>query len=398
MAARSPRFPHKLASPLHWFGMAHKKFTMDQKLTRAVKSLTGIGFRSPNEFVQAFYSSEKLATQALRFREDASYAPSQILTAWLCNVPKDSHMNLNLAITQAASDIIIAESTKACRDTTLQFSSSGISVPYLATEFGLDKIQERYDTHFPCFSMILLAVLTARNDYEHWNNTDKIGKTVLANQVIVFIISMCLFFRNRATNAFQLVIGLFLSSSGVSRRAIGIFNHMGLLVSYQTIQSSLCHLSNDAKLRAQEFACSPTRLWGVVYDNINFTLRKASQHLDSTMQQINATTSALFLLPLRFSRAVYTSLYSTPVASHLNQPRSIVFSGDITITISLSPAIAAAIASNPKTSDFPYPVPAITIASFPSATFSNTFSCHGWGLYPYSSSVTLTIVSIGMIL
>ncbi|KAF8995223.1 hypothetical protein BDQ17DRAFT_1430483 [Cyathus striatus] len=297
--------------------MACKKLTTDQKLTKAVKVLTGIGFRSPNKFVQAFYSSEKLATQALRFREDASYAPSQILSAWIYNVPKDSCNTLNLAITKAAVDIIIEESTKACRDATLQLSSSGISVPYLTMEFGLDKIQEHYNTLFPCFNMILFAVLTARNDYERWNNTDKIGKEDLANQVIVVIISICLFFRNRATNAFQLIIGLFLSSSGVSRRAIGIFNHMGLSVSYQTVQSSLSHLSNDAKKRAQEFACSPTRLWGVVYDNINFTLRKASQCLDSNTQQINATTSALFSLPLRFSRAVYAS--SLSIIEHTRQ-------------------------------------------------------------------------------
>ena len=44
---------------------------------------------------------------------------------------------------------------------------------------------------------------------------------------------MLLFFRNRATNAFQLVIGIFLSSSGASRRIIDTFNHMGLSVSYQ---------------------------------------------------------------------------------------------------------------------------------------------------------------------
>ena len=48
---------------------------------------------------------------------------------------------------------------------------------------------------------------------------------------------MLLFFRNRATNAFQLVVGVFLSSSGASRRIIDTFNHMGLSVSYQWVPS-----------------------------------------------------------------------------------------------------------------------------------------------------------------
>lgn len=47
---------------------------------------------------------------------------------------------------------------------------------------------------------------------------------------------MLLFFRNRAINAFQLV-GVFLSSSGASRRIIDTFNHMGLSVSYQWVLS-----------------------------------------------------------------------------------------------------------------------------------------------------------------
>ena len=46
---------------------------------------------------------------------------------------------------------------------------------------------------------------------------------------------MLLFFRNLATNAFQVVMGVFLSSSGASRRIIDTFNHMGLSVNYQWV-------------------------------------------------------------------------------------------------------------------------------------------------------------------
>ena len=57
---------------------------------------------------------------------------------------------------------------------------------------------------------------------------------------------------------------------------------------------------------------SSTRLFAIVYDNINFTLRKASQRLDSLTQQLNATTSAVFSLPSRFSRAIHSAARFVP--------------------------------------------------------------------------------------
>lgn len=78
----------------------------------------------------------------------------------------------------------------------------------------------------------------------------------------------------------------------------------------RTVQKSLRNLSEDAKLRAQSFVKKSNRCWGVVYDNINFTLRKSSQRLDSTTQQINATTSAVFSLPTKFSRKAYAAALS----------------------------------------------------------------------------------------
>ncbi|KAF5378547.1 hypothetical protein D9615_007075 [Tricholomella constricta] len=152
--------------------------------------------------------------------------------------------------------------------------------------------------------------MMAENDYERWNNTEKIGKEEMAAKIVVVIISMLLFFRNRATNAFQLVMGIFLSSSGASRRIIDTFNHMGLSVSYQTVQSTLTTLSEDATLQARNFVTSSGRLWSVVYDNINFTLRTASQRIDSATQQLNATTLAVFSLPASFTRDAYASALS----------------------------------------------------------------------------------------
>lgn len=78
----------------------------------------------------------------------------------------------------------------------------------------------------------------------------------------------------------------------------------------RTVQRSLRSLTRHATHRARHFATKSGRLWGIVYDNINFTLRKASQRLDSTTEQLNATTLALFSLPKRFAMEAYDSALS----------------------------------------------------------------------------------------
>lgn len=76
------------------------------------------------------------------------------------------------------------------------------------------------------------------------------------------------------------------------------------------MQRTLVTLTNDAKKRAQDFVSNTDRLWAVVYDNINFTLRQASQRLDAGTQQLDATTLAIFTLPKSFSRTAYTTALS----------------------------------------------------------------------------------------
>ena len=47
------------------------------------------------------------------------------------------------------------------------------------------------------------------------------------------------------------------------------------------------------------------QLWYLVYNNINFTFRKASQRLHNTTEQVNATTSAVIALPRCFATAAF---------------------------------------------------------------------------------------------
>ncbi|KAJ2911518.1 hypothetical protein MD484_g8897, partial [Candolleomyces efflorescens] len=202
---------------------------------------------------------------------------------------------------------MVDESTAGCRNKMLHLPSEKVTIPYLTSDFGLTKIQSIYSTVLPCLSMLLMALLTAENDSERRRKKAKVGKIDRAQAVIVVIISILLYVRNRGSNAFPLILGIFLASTGTSRRVIDTFNRIGLSIGYDAIQSSLLGLSNDAKVRAHEFIATSNQLWGVVYDNINFTLRPSSQRLDSATRQINATTVAVFSFPKRFTRRAYAS-------------------------------------------------------------------------------------------
>ncbi|KAF8164700.1 hypothetical protein B0H34DRAFT_670727 [Crassisporium funariophilum] len=277
----------------------------EDKIIKTVKAIKKCGWRTTNKFVKGFYNSSQ-AAQSLCYQPKTDYGPKHILTAWMSKAPSsNAKAHLNLVVTQKAAEIMVKESTKACHNKDLCLSALGINAEHINSEFGLQKIKKTYDTLLPCLTLLLSTLLTAQNNYERKNDTEKIGKHDMAAKVVVVIISILLFFRNRATNAFQVMMGVFLSSLGVSRRVIDTFNHMGLSVNYhvrnlRTVQTSLQNLSEDAKNRAQSFVKKSKRCWAVVYDN----------RLNSATQQINATTSAVFSLPASFSRKAYAAALS----------------------------------------------------------------------------------------
>ena len=72
-------------------------------------------------------------------------------------------------------------------------------------------------------------------------------------------------------------------------------------VLHRTVQRCLQSLTLSARADAVEFVHNSDRIFAIVYDNINFTLRKAGQRIDNTTEQLNATTSAVIALPSKFS-------------------------------------------------------------------------------------------------
>jgi hypothetical protein len=63
---------------------------------------------------------------------------------------------------------------------------------------------------------------------------------------------------------------------------------------------------------ARRFVHLGSSIYTVVYDNVNFTQRKASQRLDSSTNQTNATTSVVVALPCEFDLRRYHKALSSP--------------------------------------------------------------------------------------
>jgi hypothetical protein len=112
-----------------------------KKLHTSINALKNHGWRSTNEFVEAFYADADLSAQSLWFTSIWFYAPEGIITAWMKQVPSGkSKTELNMAITRKATEIMISESTKAYHHPDLRISSSNPDIVFLMTGFRLQKL------------------------------------------------------------------------------------------------------------------------------------------------------------------------------------------------------------------------------------------------------------------
>lgn len=239
-----------------------------QKIKHVLSAVSQAKWSSFNEFLLAFYTSEDsdVARQAgtcLGYKEGQSYAPERLLETWLMKTTGETNAHLKEVIVRKAGDILVRESDRALRDPELRLPSTETTIPRLTTDFGLNRLTAIYQTLLPCMWMLLVTLMTATNTYEQKFHREKLNKDARAAQVslsntytdsrckgqgttdpgikvAVVIISMLLYVRNRATNVFQVFMGIFLSSTGASRRVISTLNHMGLSISY-----SYVHCASD---------------------------------------------------------------------------------------------------------------------------------------------------------
>ena len=168
-----------------------KKKSTDDKLTASIKGMKKIGFRSINDFIIAYYSSTHGA-QSLRSQEGKSYGPAKILDAWTANVPNGAEEALHMSIVNKTSEILLREAKRAAHTSELKLTSEGkgdLNFSCLTSDAGLDDIQNCYLNILPCLCTLLYALLTAPNDYETWNHTEKKGKFKAAYKVSKYLIS-----------------------------------------------------------------------------------------------------------------------------------------------------------------------------------------------------------------
>ncbi|EJD33626.1 hypothetical protein AURDEDRAFT_19049, partial [Auricularia subglabra TFB-10046 SS5] len=118
----------------------------------------------------------------------------------------------------------------------------------------------------------------------------------------IFVLSVLLFVRNRATNALPFLLGVLMVTHGASARIMTAFSCLGAVVSARTLDRFRVRISMDAISRAI-YAIRATPRWFWIIDNINLFIRRAAQRINKLNYMINATNSAVILLPSRIPLA-----------------------------------------------------------------------------------------------
>ncbi|KAF9344030.1 hypothetical protein BGX26_004888 [Mortierella sp. AD094] len=96
--------------------------------------------------------------------------------------------------------------------------------------------------------------------------------------VIPIIGSMLLNCYSRNANYLQVMMGIYLYGTSVSRKTVQVFSKAGLSSSHTSIWRSLNSLNKDAEKRVREAV--RTRPWLILYDNINIHNTKSDQRSD----------------------------------------------------------------------------------------------------------------------
>lgn len=169
-----------------------------QKIKGVLSAIDTYKWESFNDFLLAFYTSKDQdvrhqASRSIAYTPGQRFAPETILDIWLDRATSDTKHHLHRIITERAANIMIAESTRACRHDALQVPSSKINIPYLSTDFGLKHLAAMYQTLLPCLWLLLTMLMTASNDYETKTGREKENKDSRASSVSAICSSHAVF-------------------------------------------------------------------------------------------------------------------------------------------------------------------------------------------------------------
>lgn len=121
---------------------------------------------------------------------------------------------------------------------------------------------------------------------------------------------MMIFMSSQKVNAFQMIMGLFLHSTGCPKRVLRILSSLGLSISYSQVQNVLRSLTKDARERANLAAL--TNDFFVIYDNINIPNKHHHQRIDKRDTFENGTAATLILFPTDKNQAAPLTLFRPP--------------------------------------------------------------------------------------
>ncbi|KAG8961831.1 hypothetical protein FRC00_011095 [Tulasnella sp. 408] len=255
------------------------------------------------------------------------FGPSDLYDLWYTRHPKCRYNLAELVIKPSARTIVLAESDRAISDPKLKIKLSDLTVDSVQHLLAPSGLEQRYRQHMPFFFDMLEVFAKSPNRYQKRKGSKRLvheeeleddseqedergeeaddspasesaggSRFTRATVAIVFVISILLFIRNRATNILPLIIGLFLNVGGASFRVISTLNRLGASVSARTIDRIKVLLSEDAVARAKALFRS-NRLFSIIFDNINVYVRKSEQRMDNQNTMIHATNIALLALP-----------------------------------------------------------------------------------------------------
>ncbi|ORZ08231.1 hypothetical protein BCR41DRAFT_326119, partial [Lobosporangium transversale] len=106
---------------------------------------------------------------------------------------------------------------------------------------------------------------------------------------------MILNLRSRTCNYIQMMMGLFLFSTGTQRKVIEVLSAAGFSVSYASILNGLNSLTEGAMKKVQSVV--KDKSWFLLYDNINFASQKYDQRATNRDSFENGTTATIVECP-----------------------------------------------------------------------------------------------------
>lgn len=147
---------------------------IDDSKTQRVKEITAFihskGF-TLNEFLIAFYSSQDVSIKrqrgcSLTKREQYQFSPEELLDLWLKHCPSNSQGYLKSVVVDRAGEIIIKETSKACKLDSLRVPTTKIEADNLDKDFLLAKLEDVYKEALPSLWMLLNMIATSWNSLE----------------------------------------------------------------------------------------------------------------------------------------------------------------------------------------------------------------------------------------